>query len=249
MTNSKEFEKPSLNEVICEIRFDSNTKDPDWGKKIPNILFPTLSTDYPLFEVLEENPMQFGIGNQIISPIMHRFKYLTDNKQKCITITQNSFSFSIKPDENEKYSWKKYHHDLCKEWERIKGLLEVESIVRIGMRYINFLEIDKNIKPIRLLKDSSKYIPNVILENSNNFYNKSEYTIDRENKFIIYFVYRDMANTKEKKELIFDIDRFRQSYEIDNVLKVTGDLHTDIDAVFFESITDEYEKLMIITKK
>ena len=233
MTKEKQYKNPSLKEAICEIRYNASSSDPDWAKKIPHKLSSVLSDDYPLFEVLDESLVQFEIGNKLLSPIIHRFQYSSENKKHFITVKENTFSFSIKPYKDEQYCWESYHKKLCEEWDRLKNILEVESITRIGMRFVNSLEIESSLKPIMLLDSESKYIPRGILEHSNKFFNKAEFSLNEDNRFIIYFVYRDTSN-KDKKELILDIDRIKEKDDIssDDISKITTDIHSDIEKVF-----------------
>jgi uncharacterized protein (TIGR04255 family) len=245
MSNSKDFENPSLKEAICEIIFTTVSSDPDWSKRIPHKLSSILQNDYPLFEVLDEAPFRFEFGGNQISPSMHKFKYSSENQRHIITVKQNSFAYSIKPDEDERYSWNTFHEKLCAEWDRLKTIIEAHSINRVGMRFINFLEINESVFPESLLNHESKYIPKAILENPQNFFNKSDFSLDKNNKFIIHLLYRDSTNSTAK-ELIFDIDRITENdnISVDNLYSTSDKIHKDIENVFFSSITDEYKDIM-----
>lgn len=235
------FEKPTLIEALCEIRYTPLSDDRI--KRSFSGLISLLASDYPLFEILDESPFRFNIGGNVISENVHRYKFSSEEHNYLITVKRDAFSFTLNPNANHPYDKKDFYEKLCSEWERMAEELKINDITRIGIRFVNSLKVSLSEMNDKYFNKDSVYIPAVCLQSKNLFFNKNEFQKDNINRFIITTASRGLEG---EKELILDIDRIKEGADISSssVRKDANAIHADIEEVFFSSITDEYRRLM-----
>ena len=244
--DSKNFDNPSLKEAICEVRYSSPVSQaPDWGQRMPTNLVAELGHTYPLFDVIDESPFKFVLGNNLVTEVQHKFRFSSKDHNYTLTVKKDAFALILKVDDKSKYSWAEYHKKLNEEWGKLTKILGVEIVNRVGIRFINSLEVDGSLKLGKLLSEKSQYIPSILLGDVPRFTNKTDLSLDEVNKLIVTLVYQKVGD-KDKKELFFDIDRIRENVDmpIGCLEKVSEELHTDVETAFFNSITDEYRAIM-----
>lgn len=246
MTSKKypKFNSPTLVEALCEVRY--NALPDGMIKRIPSSLVGLLSEEYPLFDVIDESPVKFSIGENIVSENIHRYKFSSENHNYIITVKKDSFSFTLKQNKDNPYDQDKFYDKLCFEWEKIADALKIEDINRIGVRFINFLKVNAIEKNIVYFQGGSPYLTQASLETNKRFICRNEISIDDNNRFIVTSASQNDKSSKDKKDLILDIDRIFEQQNMPNrmVREMVKTLHGDIEDIFFSSITDDYKQLM-----
>ena len=202
-----------------------------------------LADEYPLFEILDESPFRFNIGGNVISENIHRYKFSSEEHNYLITVKRDAFSFTLNPSIRYPYDKKEFYERLCFEWERVAEKLEINDINRTGVRFVNSLKVGLPEMNNKYFNKDSTYVPAVCLQTKNIFFNKNEFQKDNTNRFIVTMASRGLEG---EKELILDIDRIIEEagMSTNSVRKCVDSIHSDIEKVFFSSITDEYKRLM-----
>lgn len=237
------FEKPSLAEAICELRYAALT--PEALRRAPGKLLPALQNAYPLLDVQDETPFKLAIDGRAISENINSYRFSNEDNKYTITVRKDAFVFSLIPDEKNEYDWPEFKKKLCTDWPLVAEALQIEEIHRVGIRFINILEIDANINNSDYLSADCDYIPKRSVLSQRAFFNRQEFSTDDENRFIIMTGAQTKAG-KETKDIIVDIDRIteRTAIAAEELSEVVENMHEDIEEVFFHSITDTYKKRM-----
>ncbi len=239
------YEKPTLKEALCEIKYKPVSQDVSKGMLTG--LVSLLSEEYPFSDVIDESPFHLNVAGQgIISEKVHRYKFSSDMHSYLVAVKKDSFSFVLNPSDKTKYDQTEFYKKLCSEWNKISKLLQVEKIDRIGVRFVNLLEVDVDKKNDEYFQAESDYLTKFGLDNTRHFFNRAEVSLDEQNRSIVMVGCQPSKQHVDKKELLLDIDRIVEQNDMrqDSIESKVKTLHKDIEEVFFNSITEDYKREM-----
>ncbi len=239
------FENPSLRQALCEIRYRPISDAV--SSRMLGKLVPLLSEEYPLSDVIDDSPFKINLGGQTITEgNMHRYKFSSDEHSYIITVKRDAFSFTLNPSQTTNYSKEEFYNRLCIEWNRISDALDIIKITRIGVRYINKLQIENVQQNSDFFSVDSLYFPKSGLTEGFNFMNRNEIQMNKTNRFIVIAGSNPLQNETGKREFLLDIDRIVEGEELanDTIKDKLVNLHKDIEDVFFGSITELYKDKM-----
>lgn len=239
------FNSPSLKRAICEIRYLPISDDE--SSMILSKVSALLLDLYPKVDVSDESPFQIRIGGQSSSRPNNMYQFSSNDHSMIVTIKRDAFSFTLVPTDQTKYSKNFFFDKLVEEWEKVSDKLGINSVSRIGIRFINKLRVDISHSNTEYFTKESLYIPNSGLERGNFFINKNEVELDNNNRFIVTSGSLHIPKVENEKELVLDIDRIIEGANIvsgSGIKPLVLTLHKDLEEVFFTSITEKYRKLM-----
>ncbi|MEQ8238390.1 MAG: TIGR04255 family protein [Cyclobacteriaceae bacterium] len=136
MEKTKKYKKPPLIEAVFELFFQSN----NWSPATPGILYSRISKQYPIITQsgggfgisLGNQGVQIGGGNNNLT----QFKS-TDNSS-IIQLSNNLLTVNQLP----KYDgWESYRKMIVDAISHLFDILEITTIVRVGLRTINKIDI------------------------------------------------------------------------------------------------------------
>jgi uncharacterized protein (TIGR04255 family) len=137
---SKKYSNPPLIEAVCEFRLTPNTP---WDITIPGLLYEQLKVAFPNREqrVVQEVvyvPSPQGLQQQI--QIGERIFLFSAEKRLFVQIGPRVLTLNVlKPYPN----WNGFRPKIEKVWQSLMHTVEVKGVERIGLRYINKIELLK----------------------------------------------------------------------------------------------------------
>lgn len=135
------YNNPPIIESICEFKF---TEDTDWDITVPGLIFEDVKDDYPHKE--QRTAQEISISpktaesNEIKSQIRKSdfAIFYKEDKKSLIQIGPRIFSTSrLKP----YHTWNEFKSQIDYAFAKLKGRVELKGIQRIGLRYINRINI------------------------------------------------------------------------------------------------------------
>ena len=247
MNINKKYKNPPLIEAVCEFRFDPASP---WDPTIPGLLYEKISKNFPKKKKLQIHEMMFtldtkeeaGIKHQQQFRVRERAQFLREDEKLFVQIDENLLAVNhLKPYS----SWHEFFSVIQTIYNSYQEISKPKGIQRIGVRFINQIEIPKELIE---LKDFFNFYPfigeklpqvlgHVIVGTTFLFENS-----------------RDLAKVQllskpagaGKSIFILDIDYIlEKSYTISlsEALNWINDAHTKIEMIFEESLTNETKKL------
>ncbi|MCK9581518.1 MAG: TIGR04255 family protein [Methanoregula sp.] len=177
------------------------------------------------------------------------FIFKSSDSKKIIQFKTSGFTFNkLKPYDN----WKNFSDEAKKYFEEYVKIAKPIKITRVGLRYINLLNIPL---PIKDFKEYIKTVPEIgseIPQNIQDFFMRLliPQTDNPLNKAIITETIGKINPTQTKENilpLIFDIDVFRtDNLDLDppKLYKIFDELREFKNCIFINSITENVKELI-----
>jgi uncharacterized protein (TIGR04255 family) len=232
------YTNPPIIEAVCEFRF---THDTEWDATVPGLIYSAVQDRFPRKEqritqeiaVSPQSPTEGDVKVQT----SERTVFLTKDKNKQIQIAPRLLAINrLKP-----YTkWEDFKADIEYAYDILTSNVDLKGLQRVGLRYINLIEIPSSGTEKIDLEDYFEFRPELGLELS------KTPMID----FIVgclqqYAEERDLCRTQLRTSggtsFILDMDYFLAKPEtiaLDQALKWVDEAHTNIVTVFENCITD-----------
>jgi uncharacterized protein (TIGR04255 family) len=210
-------------------------------------LFSTISVDYPNqdAEMLIQGQVVAGKSVEATAQQTHiGYIYSTPDRKRIFTPRLQSFSFSqLAPYK----SWEPFRDEAKRLWSIYQESMQPTAINRIGVRYINRLDIPL---PIRDLKDFLRTIPEIspdLPQELSGFFMQLQ--IPQVDIEAIVIINQAMIPppSPDIVSVLLDIDAYQErvfSAREGSFWDYLEKLHTKIDQVFESCITDKIRELI-----
>lgn len=128
-------------ESVCEIRF---TEDSEWDLTIPGLIFEDIQSEYP--QKGQRSTQEINISTSRTQPFTthHQIKrhdyavFSTNDKKSSIQVSERVLLINrLKPYQ----SWADFKSQINTAFEKLNNRADLLGIQRIGLRYINKIEI------------------------------------------------------------------------------------------------------------
>ena len=139
----KKYKNPPIREAVCEFRFP---KEKRWDLTIPGLFYNEIKEVFPLKERKLSHLLHVTPGGQ-------RPAYTFDIEEKAIFLAKDRKIF-VQLGLNEPVlsvhhlspytSWENFSEKIKMVFECLNDLVKADMLVRIGLRYINQIEIPKD---------------------------------------------------------------------------------------------------------
>lgn len=229
------YRNPTIAEALCEIHF-SLPDGESWKASLAGNLFKKVQNEFPEMEPTTEIGLQFELGPQRIGhpllPPRQRTRFKHKDRPLMLQLGPNVFTVNVLP----KYAgWGNMRKDVLGAWRQATNVLNPERITRIGLRYINKVNItEDNETPNEWFK-ASDYLPEAVLRSKGSFLSRVESQIDAENRIIVTLAEGQSDDKEHKRGIIFDIDRILQKdipIEDKVLLSEMDNLHEHVWEIF-----------------
>lgn len=242
------YQQPFIKEVI--LRFDFPSEIPEIEKGLPPKVSETVLKMFPIYEPkkVQSHHVEFG-GVEAKAKIIESNHYIFHGleREKSLTILPASFVIQVKAYKSFELfldEAKKTLHAFCDAFPDLRAN-------RIGLRYINVLEIDKDHKnPL----DWKKYINKKLLgtidfhlkEKMSRAFQILEYNFDEDAlKFQVGIANPDYPAKIKRRQFILDIDASSiGAYEYQEMIDKVSVGHGRIQELFEASITPATRAIM-----
>ncbi len=235
-----------IQEAIFEIKFKDNIK---WDFTVPGILFEKIKNKFPKKKNIIEGMVEFKFNQkENVEPIQNYKKneipqFLNEKQNIFVIIKKNQISIHHLRPYTSWTNYKKLIEFVYSEYvktikETVKQEIEAKDISRIGLRYINRIEIPNddfklenyfNFKPTII--DDEKLLAAFIVGNIYKFNNN-----------LIKIQLTTQEKTADKQVFILDTDFYTTDLK-ENINDWQTKAHDKIEKYFNQSLTEETLKL------
>lgn len=135
---SRNYQHPPLIEALCEFQFVSE----NWDLTIPGLVYQKIKKDYPNKHQVKMMELEFQVKSSEISPKMRgdtdRMQFLNKEESGLVQVGQNLLAVNFL----QPYpKWQNFRERIKEMLEVYKDIAHPAGIKRIGLRYINKIEI------------------------------------------------------------------------------------------------------------
>jgi uncharacterized protein (TIGR04255 family) len=137
---SRIYRVPPLVEAVCELGFDS---EQDWDWTIPGLLYERIQAEFPAKEQRNVLEVQFEArpGDDVKQNVkggIARMRFLRSDGSALVQVGPNMLSIShLRPYRD----WPTFRDIIDRVLEHYRAVADPEQITKVGLRYINRLEI------------------------------------------------------------------------------------------------------------
>lgn len=135
---SKKYESPPLIEAICEFRF---TPGQEWDATFPGLIYEKVKDDFNKKKTVRQIRFQ-PIRNQdeqiIEQEITERIQFVREDGRALIQVAPNFLTVNCL---SPYPGWNQFHTMISENLNKYTYVAEPEGLRRIGLRYINRIEI------------------------------------------------------------------------------------------------------------
>ncbi len=245
MQTSKYLKSPIV-EVVCEFRFNPNK---EWDFTYPGLLYERLKIDFPRKQAMK----QIGISTlpdtkepTIQQEITERIQFFREDNSALVQIAPSFLSVNhLSPYP----TWKKFLPMVLENFKRYKEVTNPQLINRIGLRYINEIEIP--IEGSLKMEDFFEFYPHLgkgLPQEHGPFMTGVHFFYESQRDTLRLQIALTNAKKPKTAAFILDLDYFlaeptKVSMDIDKVTAWLVTAHDRVEQIFEASITDKARKL------
>lgn len=238
--SSRQYKNPPIEEALCEFIF---TPTEEWNLTLPGKLQMAIKDEYSgsprqvnIQKFVPRAPNTMGLENDF------RVQFPTSDATRFVTIGKDSVVINVlKPYEG----WTLFKPRIMRALEAYERIANLQSVVRIGVRYINKIIIPSIGTDPALYFNLTSTKEKGLNAKLASFTWRSEYLADDQTKLMI--THAGIAPSgPDRTEFILDIDTvFDQGRleGLDRIMEAVEKLHTTEGCAFESIITDEARKL------
>jgi uncharacterized protein (TIGR04255 family) len=134
----KKYAKPPIVEAVCEFRLTPETR---WDLTVPGLLYERLKGSFPQKEqrmIPEVELIQGPEGLQQQIRTSERIMLFTKDKKMLVQVGPRLLAINVlKPYPH----WESFKPRIEMAWQSLQAAIEVQGLERIGLRYINHIEL------------------------------------------------------------------------------------------------------------
>lgn len=236
----RKYKNPPIIEAVFECRFPTNT---DWDLTIPGLLYRSLKDEFPRREKrtiqgieiqFSPDPMKPNINFEVLAV------FRSEDRSRFVQVGQNVITVNIiKPYPN----WEIFSPMISNTLASLGELIQIETVERAGLRYINKFEISK--EQISL-KDYFKFgmnkgdnMPESLIE----FIVGGLFLIPETNDSCRI----QLASGSNDHGIVLDLDYFtsnKEKLKFDDINSWVDHAHSKIIEFFEDSITDKSREFL-----
>jgi len=135
---AKKYAKPPIVEAVCEFRLTPETR---WDLTVPGLLYERLKGSFPqkeqrMIQEMELTQGPEGLHQQIRTS--ERIIFFTEDKKMLVQVGPRLLAINVlKPYPH----WEGFKPRIEMAWKSLQAAIEVQGLERIGLRYINHIEL------------------------------------------------------------------------------------------------------------
>jgi len=135
---AKKYAKPPIVEAVCEFRLTPETR---WDLTVPGLLYERLKGSFPqkeqrMIQEMELTQGPEGLHQQIRTS--ERIIFFTEDKKMLVQVGPRLLAINVL----KLYPhWEGFKPRIEMAWKSLQAAIEVQGLERIGLRYINHIEL------------------------------------------------------------------------------------------------------------
>ncbi|MFQ6609152.1 MAG: TIGR04255 family protein [Fidelibacterota bacterium] len=240
---SKKYENAPIIEAVCEFRLTPETQ---WDLTIPGLFYEKVreefakKEDHPIREVTFAGTSQ-GLQQKVQA--IERVRFLTDDKKTFVQLGPRVLSINkLKP----YASWEEFKPKIEKAFTALTSVVEINSIQRIGLRYINRIDISGQKVDMDEYFDFNPHLGKNLPQDMLNFIVGCTFPFHEGQDSCKIQLTDAIPNDSESVSFILDLDYFLAKAETvakDTALEWVESAHDNLENVFEGCITGSLRKV------
>jgi uncharacterized protein (TIGR04255 family) len=239
----KKYENPPLIEAVCEFRLSPDTP---WDLTAHGLIYEKISDEFVNKEeisIQEVTLVKTAEGLQHSVRSDQRIRFLTDDKKTFIQLGTRLLSVNrLKP-----YStWEEFKPRIEKAFIALNETVEVKNIQRIGLRYINRIDIPSQTVDLDTYFDFKPFLGKKLPQLLQSFIVGCEIPFRDGQDSCKVQLTNTIPEAPESSSYILDVDYFLAKAETvvkDDALEWVEMAHNNLGDVFEGCITDSLRKI------
>jgi uncharacterized protein (TIGR04255 family) len=135
---AKKYAKPPIVEAVCEFRLTPETR---WDLTVPGLLYERLKGSFPqkeqrMIQEMELTQGPEGLHQQIRTS--ERIIFFTEDKKMLVQVGPRLLAINVLKTYPH---WEGFKPRIEMAWKSLQAAIEVQGLERIGLRYINHIEL------------------------------------------------------------------------------------------------------------
>lgn len=138
MAVSKKYANPPVIEAVCEFRFSAETS---WDLAIHGLVYEKVADEFPtreprIVKEMETTPGPQGVEQKVVTS--ERIVLLSPDRSRFVQLGPRLLAINcLKPYP----SWSAFKPNIDKAFDAVASKVDIKGLQRIGLRYINRIEI------------------------------------------------------------------------------------------------------------
>jgi len=238
----RRYKNPPIVEAVCEFRL---TQDTHWDLTVPGLLYERLKQEFPHREQRSFPELQIIQEPQWFRQelrVSERVLLFSPDRRLLIQIGPRLLVVNaLRPYP----TWQGFKPRIEMAWRRLQEIVDVQGLERIGLRYINRIELPKE-EAVKLSDYFDFYLtigPRLPLMASFIAGAEFPYKEGRDRCRVQLILEPDSG---EKRSLLLDIDYFLakpQAVGVSEALQWVEEAHTQVEEIFEGCITDRLREM------
>lgn len=158
----KKYANPPIIEAVCEFRLPP---DSQWDLTIPGLIYEEIKNEFPNKEqrlVQEIGIIQSPQGVQQQMRTTERMFFLSDDRRSFIQVGPRLLAVNrLKPYPH----WERFKPQIERAFQALNGTINVETFQRIGLRYINRIELPGQLIDLEAYFDFRPFLGQALQQN------------------------------------------------------------------------------------
>jgi uncharacterized protein (TIGR04255 family) len=238
-TVGKKYEKPPVIEAVCEFRFTSETK---WDVTIPGLMYEKVSANYPNKEqrIIQEVEISKTASREIQHKIhtRERIHFLAEDRKSFIQVSPHLLAINrLKPYP----TWTEFKPKIDDAFHKLTGIIDVKGLQRIGLRYINRIEIPGVPTELDNYFDFRPFLGRNLPQNMTGFILECELPFNSQQDLCRVRLTNAVAEKSDRNAYILDLDYFvtqSKAVSVDDALQWVEEAHQQVEEIFEGCIND-----------
>jgi uncharacterized protein (TIGR04255 family) len=239
---SRKYANPPLEEALCEFKLTSETR---FDLTIPGLLYERLKGAFPhkdqvTIQEVELIQEQEGFQQQIRTS--ERMRFLTEDRKMLVQVgTRLLVINALKPYPH----WEGFKPGIEMAWKSLLDAIEVQGLERIGLRYINRIDIPDQSVELSEYFEFYPFVGQRLPQQMVSFLTGVEfsYVDDRDHCSVRL---TPISGSAGKRLFMLDIYYFLaqpRAVEVENALAWVEEAHSRVEDVFEGCITDKLREI------
>lgn len=240
---SRNYKEPPLVEALCEFQFISDS----WDWTIPGIIYQHVNQRFPKkrqvrqvnIEIKEE-PTE---NKPPLPEIVERIQFLSEDEHQLVQVGPNMLAVNCV---SSYPHWTNFRVLIREMFDVYHSIANPSTIKRIGLRYINRIEIPEAQFDISTYFNLEPKLPDEISHDFLNLFLRMELPYPSDNGMLILTFGSAPVKTTDKSSFILDLDFVTQqnsNIQFDITDRWVETAHSNIETAFEACISDRLREL------
>jgi uncharacterized protein (TIGR04255 family) len=238
----RKYAKPPIVEAVCEFRLTHETQ---WDLTVPGLLYEELKASFPQKEqrVIQEVELiqkPEGWSQQIHTS--ERVIFFTEDKKMLVQVAPRLLAINVlKPYPH----WEGFKPRIEMAWRSLQAAIEVQGLERIGLRYINHIELPGQSVQLAEYFEFYPFVGQRLPQQMASFLVGAEFSYaDGRDRCRVQLA--PLPGSEGKSSFMLDIDYFLaqpRAVKPEEALAWVEEAHSRVEEVFEGCITDKLREM------